>query len=373
MIFWYCTIFGVFLASMSFKKEIHIVVWIVLAIISAFRFEVGTDYTTYVEMYSSITNGTADAVWTNKELGYLMLIHLSNLVGGNAQLVFVVISILTILFFFLTSNKIFNGYSGAEKLALNSIFLVLFFGFIYFQSLNQARQYAALSICFYSLAGFRRRKIFNVTLWIMIAGLFHKSAIFVLLVLPVFYIKPAINARIVAAVIIAGMLRPLLIIKDLYIAFKLPYYGYLSYAEFAEKTTGLGLLGTYVISAAVGLLVLYCRDRNKLGDGYATVAIGALMYVFIRLCALDFEQVNRLANLFRPFVYVLLSVGVLTLASVVKGKFSRQLIICASIFFIGVSAGVVCFSRSLNDESYAHFSINYCIFGDISCPIIISK
>lgn len=80
--------------------------FIILTIFVGFRFEVGTDYPTYQEMFRTINSSLGNYVVV--EPGFWLINRFIYIIGGNFQLMFLVISIITYVFFY----NYFKYFSG---------------------------------------------------------------------------------------------------------------------------------------------------------------------------------------------------------------------------------------------------------------------
>lgn len=149
-------------------------IFLVLAVPAVLRQETGNDYLRYVEFFHL---ASIDA-YVPTEPGFNALVKfLYHLCGyENYLLVFAVFSLLTTLFFLIAIRQ------QAENFAF-SFFLFMMFGY-YFQSWNTMRYYLALSMTLVAMTCFIRRQYAGFLALTVLAALFHKSALIVLVLYP---------------------------------------------------------------------------------------------------------------------------------------------------------------------------------------------
>lgn len=163
----------------GFKRKNNVFVWMSLAIpilIGALRFDVGTDYNTYISIYNHFSQLSVPQYLSlqnlDVEIGYYLMVQLSNLLNGGYPLVFAISSFLTIYFFYLGLKR----YDIKYKASVYFLYLTVLFPFTF----NSVRQGIAISICFYAFSFIIERIPKKYLLWILVAAIFHKSALFLL-------------------------------------------------------------------------------------------------------------------------------------------------------------------------------------------------
>ena len=175
----------IFLSSKTDKKvrkKVFVSIGLAIPILmSALRYNVGTDFNTYVDMYNAIKNSNVNIVE-----GLFSVICKIAIELGNVQYMFAIYSILTIIFIYkaLEYNK--DRYS----LSL-CFFLYLFFYFV--TSFNLVRQALAVAIVFYSYRYLTEKNLKKFVFWVLIASLAHKTA---LVFLPLYFIVPKNKEKI---------------------------------------------------------------------------------------------------------------------------------------------------------------------------------
>lgn len=139
-------------------------------IISGLRYNVGTDYEAYVGLYNRYSDYTLlEILSTKTEFLFFVIIKLASLFN-NYQATFFIMAFLTVMitYFAILNNK--------EKLSLGFMFFIYLF--MYFtNSFNWIRQALAIAIILYSYKFIFERNWKKFTLAILIASLFHVSAL----------------------------------------------------------------------------------------------------------------------------------------------------------------------------------------------------
>lgn len=160
----------------SFHNRLYLTgIFLVLFLISAFRFGIGNDYWQYTQTAHEVYVGG----YVVTEVGFNWLVKLVYLLSGGEyyEFVFAIFAFAT-LFFFLKS---FTEQSVSFS---QSFFLFMALG-LYFQTFNTVRYYLALSIALFSMRYVLEKDWLKFVFWVGIAALFHKS---VLLVIPAYWI-----------------------------------------------------------------------------------------------------------------------------------------------------------------------------------------
>lgn len=149
-------------------------IFLILVIPAVLRQETGNDYLRYVEFFHL---ASIDA-YVPTESGFNALVKLLYGLCGyeNYLLVFAVFAILTILLM-LTAIR-----QQAENFGF-SFFLFMMFGY-YFQSFNTMRYYFALSLAMTAMTFLLHRRYTGFAAMILLASLFHKSALAALVLYP---------------------------------------------------------------------------------------------------------------------------------------------------------------------------------------------
>lgn len=214
-----------------------------LTVVSAIRFNVGTDFAPYYRIYISQAQRY---IGLNEPL-FTFLVQSLNKISKNPQLFFAVSSIIICGVYFLTI------YRHSDDPVLSILFFVITTEF--FRSMNGIRQYLALSILFFSLSAIEKQNWKAAFFFIIVAYFMHNSALvfFALLVLCLFKIRPSF-------LVIGAMIGTLFL--GMIVSYTLPWISRLTHfsvyfldsSDFSESE----FLETYfIIFLILSLFVLY--------------------------------------------------------------------------------------------------------------------
>ncbi|WP_270474900.1 EpsG family protein [Clostridium cochlearium] len=200
-IFFLAFLFFIFIPIKNRKECFLFFTFVQLFFISALRYEVGLDFINYigtfqlVKMRSSISELLGLGKITTVEYGYLFLNRAIGLLTNQSQWIFIVTS-------FIIIYLVFRTVKDYSSIAWMSIYL--FSVEAYISSFNIMRQYIAVSIVFFSYKYVKKRNFNKFLLSILIASMFHTSA---LLVLPVYFIlNKNLNIKIIVYSIFIGFI-----------------------------------------------------------------------------------------------------------------------------------------------------------------------
>lgn len=249
------------------KIQILYIVGFIIFIFAGLRWQTGTDWNNYFFYFRSVDQ--LEIGRTGFEFFYELLARIVKFIFGNYQFMLLITAVLIITFTYKTIGE-FSPYP------IFSVFL------LYTYSLNSSgfgyRQDVAIAICIFSLYFIYKRNLKQFLLCVLIAFLFHQSA---LIFIPVYWIyKFKWNVKFIAAISLftilfyfvfsrfeafIGMIDPRLLYKlDLY-----------------DNESGSGFLGTAVgvLNRVVILIIpLLIIINNKHKD---TVLLKGLLNIFI--------------------------------------------------------------------------------------------
>ena len=180
-------VFAFVLATWKYKDErTGIILLLLLLFFSMFRGdEVGTDTQNYMEKYDLIANlFLYDANYTfeggRTELLYYYLCSFIYLNGYSPRWIIYIFSLITYIFIYL----------GCRRMKVNMAYFALFFvlSTMYIVSFNIARQFAAISICFFSVSFLfdKGLKQYFFLIGVGVSFFIHSSSI---LFVPLYFLK----------------------------------------------------------------------------------------------------------------------------------------------------------------------------------------
>ena len=210
-------------------------IFVVLFAVSALRVNTGNDYTMYINKFHDAYYD----YYVVTEPGFNMVVKgvYSFLTKENYIVVFAIFAFVTIAMF------LKGIYDQADNFAY-SYFFFMAFG-IFFQSLNTVRNYLALALVVYSMKYVIDRKYVRFILCVLLAALFHKSA---LIVIPL-YIAAALIHRFWQVAAVCVLFATGLIFSKQYMAIMLKLYP-------SYSTEEAYLMGTAVSLVNIGRCVL---------------------------------------------------------------------------------------------------------------------
>lgn len=142
------------------------IAFLLVFIPSAIRYDIGTDFLNYINIYENID------IYTYLEPGFYLLNWTLNYLNVDSQWVFVLTSLIFTIAFFVA----YPPKSGAWILHFAMMTLLWFISF------NTIRQALSTAICFYAIFYFFDKKYVPFFLFTLLATTFHTSAIIILLV-----------------------------------------------------------------------------------------------------------------------------------------------------------------------------------------------
>lgn len=223
---------------------------ILLIIVSSFRYDVGMDYQAYEVMFNHIT------VWQEQnvsELGFVLLCKMCTLINGSAQMMFMICAIYTILLLY-KSFRLFSPNIVA------SLFFFMCMGQLYLTTFNAVRQYIAIAIFAYSIKFILEKKAIKYVLSIMLATMFHNTAI---ILLPLYYLLPQKVSKVVKISFLVLLTGSIGVITS--IILNSPYAIYLEFEKYAKEVSIIDYLylmfGLLIMVFESKLMRLY-NDRN---------------------------------------------------------------------------------------------------------------
>jgi hypothetical protein len=146
-------------------------------LLAALRWQVGTDYGTYVFLYTDInsihTFGRFLAQLPVTEPAFILLNFFAKAVFGHYQFVFAVSALIITAFFYRAME---DYYEKCSVMIMAIVFLALLFG----TSLNIVRQMIAVAIVFYATRYVFMRRYGAAAAFLAVAALFHYTALIVI-------------------------------------------------------------------------------------------------------------------------------------------------------------------------------------------------
>lgn len=144
---------------------------IILALVSGLRAEsVGIDTHSYASIFESIKTNDVTLAWRNIERSFLVVCKIILSINGNNNFIFLIFSLLT-------NALIVLRLWDFKKVASLPWMLACYYVTFYFTTMNIVRQYCAIAIIFFATRYLMERKYFLYFAFILLAFLFHRSAL----------------------------------------------------------------------------------------------------------------------------------------------------------------------------------------------------
>lgn len=215
-------------------------------IISGYRYYVGTDYSTYQNIFNTIKTTNKDDSIT--EIGYYILNKIIYGINQNPQMIFIVTSSIILGLIFFTIIKQCSRY----ELALY-LFITMFH---FYASLNVIRQYIAIAITFFAVKYIFEKNFFRYLILVLLASTFHITSI---IMIPIYFIvirkmdiREYIYGAIIGLILLVGFEKLLILATDIFPR----YEGYTESVLFTYGSTS-----GVIIYGVIFLCILIYKDR----------------------------------------------------------------------------------------------------------------
>lgn len=192
------------------KKIIYLAVMFVLMyIVTVFRYGIGNDYFSYIRIFDEIHNASwGEAFSLGYEPAFTLITKVITLVSYNPEFMYGVYALLIL------APVAYSIYRHSDNVWL-SVVIYLCFTFFY-TSLNFIRQSMAVSLLILCYGFIKRKKILPVMVFAVLAALFHYTAlVFIPFYLLAYFIKPTKKAIIIYSSVSVGTLIICLVMKAL--------------------------------------------------------------------------------------------------------------------------------------------------------------
>lgn len=264
---------------------------------SGLRHDVGTDYPVYELVFNKLdaSDWSASLADSTQEVGYTLLMLLTKQATDDAQAIFWIAAILTVV----------PVYIAIKRLTLDPGFAVaLYFAFEYAPSFNAVRQYMAAAILFLAWTYLGKK---NIVFWVLalVAVSFHMTALMAVVVL-VFArrLNPSLRTATVfllGAVLVAGIMNQVPALGALLEGVNPRYADYLDSGH-----TGIG---AYLQVLAYGALLVYAlnvgRRNTPLTDTDRQLGVFILAGIALMIVGTQAIVMFRLASYFTIFIVLL--------------------------------------------------------------------
>lgn len=305
---------------------------ILIFLFSALRFDVGWDYKAY---YETIKLSRETNIMMSNEYGTILLVNLAKKIN-IPQIYFIINSFICVVFTASTIKK----YS--KDFWLSIVFFVCF-PLFFLNSLSVIRNFTAIAITFYGFKFIESKQPIRYFISIIIASLFHKTALLAL----IFYFAGRIRLKNHVYIVVMSILPIISNIAKLIIDKYLPRYS----IYLLPTTTQEGTKAVYVL-VFIALLLLIFKDkiiikRNNINNYFNIYFIGVFIYLmFIRQGTLG----HRLSLYGTIYSLILIP----DLFSVLKFKTDKAII---KIVFYALCILMFLYTVNIGSETYLPYKV----------------
>lgn len=262
----------IFLVLLFIKKKYHSSLsFSILILFTILRYDVGWDYRWYYHLAKrhefleipffpknilNYINKFDWEVWEYYRLELLnKIIYKTNwFFKLSPQFVIVLYGVITLIFIKKGIEKNIKKRYRSKNIYLTFYALPLF----YLNTLNYMRQGVAVSLIFYSYTFIKRKKLFKFILLVVIATLFHKTAIITLIIYFLSDIK--ISRKIYLIILIIGLFFDE-IFKTVTLRYNIPLI--VDYRGYIKNSFGAGGRKLFYVILLIGLVILILSFIDK--------------------------------------------------------------------------------------------------------------
>lgn len=176
-------------------------------LLAAFRYGVGVDFHTYVTNYNYFSNEfSLDKVFNSYQEPFSVILYfLAKVIFNNSAGFFLLSSLIITLF------TVLGIKSYKNKISM-TIALFIYYMFYYQISYNAVRQCIALAIVFFAYKYVIERKPIKYFIYVIVAGLFHKTAFICLIFYFLGVKKETKKSRVIDIILfVAVLLSPIIV------------------------------------------------------------------------------------------------------------------------------------------------------------------
>lgn len=289
-------IFNKFWNKSSRTKKCYLVItFFPLLLISGLRADsVGTDTYNYLSGFRTIRDVSSSSMFevVRWEYGYVLLNKLSSILSNNEQILLVLTSFLVLI------GVMYFIYKNSENVVL-SVFLYISL-YLYLFSFNGIRQAIAMSILVMGFHLILERKFLRYFIVVLVATLFHETAILMLLLYFIYYFK--FDIKNVLAILFIFIIS--FISVESIINYFLSFTRSLSYIDTNNIIEQSGFLFP-LINLSIFFFILYIKLTNRINDPTLDFFLFiAILGVFTGLLSMKVYKLLRLNYYFMMYYII---------------------------------------------------------------------
>lgn len=323
MVFYY--LMWLFISAFNLTSARHVIsrlmfflVVFILFLMTALRYEIGGDWTNYLTLYAFFKDVDLVEALQLTDPGYGIFNYISQQMGISDT---ILVNTLCSLVFYLCLYKIcqrFQYYWLPLLIAYPYLIVVV--------SMGYTRQSVAITLSMLALVYALEKKNIYFFIYIVLAFLFHKSAILVLIFLPFFFVNHFFNKSMILFIYAFFSFLMISVVV---------YYSSISgdniYTDQGSGVSSAGALFRVVVHFMT--LVFYLIYRSTLKKNYPSLIrffdYMSLLVIYVFFLAIVFSTLADRFNLY----LISYDIFVLALLAPILATFNRYFIIGSLIFF----------------------------------------
>lgn len=265
-------------------------------LLSGLRINIGTDYSSYVDIFYKISNSNNFLSFLNYDLFQIVIIKIFSFINLGPVCYFLLYSFLTILFIYKSIILYFEENKVYVFVAV-FIYLFLFFG----ESFNTVNQSLAVAICVYSLVNLKLGNNLKCLLFLVFAISVHTSAFIFIPFIVIYHNVKKYNPNIISflfyLLLVMFLFVVVCVIKYTNINISIPYF------SAAQLDFGFGIL-----ALNLPLLILFFFFYKKQYIDYSSIIFLIAFCIYIVLMHLGYLNIflNRFALYFSIYLVFLI-------------------------------------------------------------------
>lgn len=314
----------------------------VLLTLSSLRSQnVGNDTDNYISLFKDIQLKGISGLVERYELGYLLFNLAISKITSNSQCLLIVTSI----FIFIGYSKFIYKYSENKFISVYMFFTLMYFGF----SLSGIRQAMAGIMLLKSYEYIIKKNKIKFIIIVIIASLFHSTAILFLIAYPISKIKYSFKVLLISSSITATCytIFPVILKVFMSIFYRYDYYQGSEYFNGQIRIASVLNLLIFLIIFAFASIVKYnkcefdsCKisilEQNRLQERNSQMML-LLIGILIMFLSLKLNILDRVAMYFHVYSIIVLPNSI----QKIKNKKLKVLIILLTIYSLFIYSTAV--------------------------------
>ena len=219
--------------------------------VAAFRYNNGSDYMMYANMFNAMKQGTYVSSVKTMEFGFAGLVKLCTFFSDDYFILFFVTAVIMYVVY----------YKGIIRMSDNYVLSILLFFVtgLYFDGFNGIRQYIAAAFAFFAIYYLIEGRLKRYILFVLIGTAFHYTCILMLLLYLVRKIRFNIKRSIITIVVVVAGGNVIYQIITTLISYT-RYSYYLTSVEYQAHSTDASIL--YISAITILLCVLRLKYKH---------------------------------------------------------------------------------------------------------------